>query len=78
MDSSLFLEVGVGFVVVKMLFDTVTAAQIKLRPEHIEKPTELIPIGEWRELQKQVTNLRVEMGQIKALIRGRVNGKTDV
>jgi hypothetical protein len=73
MDSSVFLEVGVGFVVVKMLFDTVTSAQVKLR-----KPTELIPIEEWRELQKQVTDLRVEMGQIKTLIRGRINGKTDV
>lgn len=73
MESSLFLEVGVGFVVVKMLFDTVTAAQIKLR-----KTTELIPIEEWRELRKQVTDLRVEMGQIKTLIRGRINGKTDV
>ena len=73
MDSSLFLEVGVGFVVVKMLFDTVTSAQIKLR-----KTTELIPIEEWRELRKQVTDLRVEMGQIKTLIRGRINGKTDV
>jgi hypothetical protein len=74
MDHSVFLELGVGFVILKMLFDTVITGQIKLR----KTDTELIPIAEWRDLKKQVVELRVEMGQIKTLLRGRINGKTDV
>ena len=70
-----FFQVGVGFMIVKMLFDTIVSAQVKLRNGR-QQQEELIPISEWRELKRQVTDLRVEMGQIKTLLRGTINGKT--
>ena len=70
-----FFQVGVGFMIVMMLFDTIVSAQVKLRNGR-QQQEELIPISEWRELKRQVTDLRVEMGQIKTLLRGTINGKT--
>ena len=70
-----FFQVGVGFMIVKMLFDTIVSAQVKLRNGR-QQQEELIPISEWRELKRQVTDLRGEMGQIKTLLRGTINGKT--
>lgn len=69
-----FLQVGIGFMIVKMLFDTVVSAHIKLRDTR--HSTHNISSEEWRELQQQVTTLRVEMGQVKALLLKSINGKT--
>jgi len=70
----LYLEIGVGFMIVKMLFDTVVSASLKLkngRDDHMQ-----IPIREWRDLQTHVTNLRLDVAQIKTLMRETIRGKT--
>lgn len=70
-----FLQVGIGFMIVKMLFETVVTAHLKMRTK--KNDTELIPIEEWHELQKLVTHLRLDMVQIKTLLRENItNGKT--
>ena len=69
-----YLEIGVGFMIVKMLFETVVSASTKLkngRSDYMQ-----VPMQEWKELQNQVTNLRLAVAQIKTLMRETINGKT--
>ena len=69
-----YLEIGVGFMIVKMLFETVVSASAKLkngRSDYMQ-----VPMQEWKELQNQVTNLRLDVAQIKTLMRETINGKT--
>ena len=69
-----YLEIGVGFMIVKMLFETVVSASTKLkngRSDYMQ-----VPMQEWKELQNQVTNLRRDVAQIKTLMRETINGKT--
>ena len=69
-----YLEIGVGFMIVKMLFETVVSASTKLkngRSDYMQ-----VPMQEWKELQNQVTNLRLDVAQIKTLMRETINGKT--
>ena len=69
-----YLEIGVGFMIVKMLFETVVSASTKLkngRNDYMQ-----VPMQEWKELQNQVTNLRLDVAQIKTLMRETINGKT--
>ena len=69
-----YLEIGVGFMIVKMLFETVVSASTKLkngRSDYMQ-----VPMQEWKELQTQVTNLRLDVAQIKTLMRETINGKT--
>ena len=69
-----YLEIGVGFMIVKMLFATVVSASTKLkngRSDYVQ-----VPMQEWKELQNQVTNLRLDVAQIKTLMRETINGKT--
>jgi hypothetical protein len=71
----IFLQVGIGFMIVKMLFETVVTAHLKMRTK--KSDTELIPIEEWHALQQVVTQLRLDMVQIKTLLRESItNGKT--
>ena len=69
-----YLEIGVGFMIVKMLFETVVSPSKKLkngRSDYMQ-----VPMQEWKELQNQVTNLRLDVAQIKTLMRETINGKT--
>ena len=69
-----YLEIGVGFMIVKMLFETVVSASTKLKNGRSDSMQ--VPMQEWKELQNQVTNLRLDVAQIKTLMRETINGKT--
>ena len=69
-----YLEIGVGFMIVKMLFEPVVSTSTQLkngRSDYMQ-----VPMQEWKELQNQVTNLRLDVAQIKTLMRETINGKT--